>query len=221
MALWKIPRVRLALCAALVAAAVLGACSILPEREPVQVWQPPESAATPTATPDANFSLRVDTPNTTGMLGDRGIMVLPAPGRVSTYKGARWSDAPALLVRQRLVDAFLAAGLPAVTTSDDRFAADFALSGDLRAFQSEYRAGSPVVVVRLDVQLRRAYTQRPLATHSFVVTQRPANAQVPAIVAAFGAANDQLGAEVVRWVIDQVRHAPAADPASMQERRRH
>src|SRR6185437_9343659 len=81
-------------------------------------------------------------------------VVMPEPGQISNYKGARWSESPALLIRHRLVDAFMAAKLPAVTTDDDHLASDYSLGGNLRGFQSEYRNGSPVVVVRFDAQLR-------------------------------------------------------------------
>ncbi len=209
---------------ALAGALILSACSVLPPREVVQTWQPPEGAATAASgIPAPAFSLRVDTPNTSGMLDNTGIVVMPEPGRVSVYRGARWSESPALLVRHRLVDAFMAAGLPAVTTDDDRFASDYALSGDLRAFQSEYRNGSPVVVVRFDAQLRRGGARNLLATRSFVVTQNPSGTQVPQIVAAFGAADDALAQQVVAWALDVAnrdRAAPPADAADKPSRRR-
>ena len=194
-------------------ATLLAACSVLPQREPVQVWQPEESAASAAATLAADFSLRVDTPNTTGALDATGIVVMPDPGQVSTYKGARWSEPPALLVRHRLVDAFMAAKLPAVTTDDDHFSSDYTLSGDLRTFQSEYRSGSPVVVVRFDAQLRRGGARNLLATRSFVVTQQPSGVDVPQVVAAFGAADDQLAQQVVAWTIDVANRDKAARPA--------
>jgi cholesterol transport system auxiliary component len=195
-------------------AALLAGCSVLPKNSPVQVWQPQESAAPTTAAATADFSLRVDTPNTSGALDQNGIVVMPEPGQVSSYKGARWSEPPALLVRHRLVDAFMAAKLPAVTTDDDRFASDYTLSGDLRAFQSEYRGGSPVVVVRFDAQLRRGGARNLLATRSFVVTENPSSVDVPQIVAAFGAADDQLARQVVAWTIDVANRDKAEHPAS-------
>jgi cholesterol transport system auxiliary component len=195
------------------AAALLGGCSILPKNVPVQVWQPEESIAPATAAATADFSLRVDTPNTSGALDENSIVVMPEPGQVSSYKGARWSAPPALLVRHRLVDAFMAAKLPAVTTDDDRFASDYTLSGDLRAFQSEYRGGSPVVVVRFDAQLRRGGARNLLATRSFVVTENPSGVDVPQIVAAFGAADDQLAQQVVAWTIDVANRDKAEHPA--------
>jgi len=181
---------------------LLAGCSVLPKSSPVQVWQPQESETPAASVATGDFSLRVDTPNTTGPLDQAGIVVMPEPGQVSTYHGARWSESPALLVRHRLVDAFMAAKLPTVTTDDDHFASDYTLSGDLRTFQSEYRDGSPVVVVRYDAQLRRGGARNLLATRSFVVTQNPSGVDVPQIVAAFGAADDQLAQQVVAWTID-------------------
>lgn len=206
-----------ALLAACTAAVLLAACSVLPKREPVQIWQPETTAAAPAASPAATFSLRVDTPNASGALDGTGIVVMPEPGQISAYKGARWSEAPALLVRHRLVDAFMAAKLPAVTTDDDHFASDYSLSGDLRAFQSEYRNGSPVVVVRFDAQLRRGGSRTLLATHSFVVTQNPSGTQVPQIVAAFGAADDQLAQQVVAWTLEVANRDQAAHPADADD----
>lgn len=196
-----------AFAAALCAAALVSACSILPAREIVQTWQPPETARVHAASA-VRFSLRVDTPNVSGMLDQSGIVVMPEPGQVSVYRGARWSESPALLVRDRLVDAFMAAQLPSVTTEDDHFSSDFTLSGDLRAFQSEYRSGSPVVVVRYDAQLRRGGSRNVLASRSFVITKQPAGTQVPEVVAAFGAADDELAQQVVTWALAVAQQAP-------------
>jgi len=212
-------RLLIVLCAS---SMLLAACSVLPKREPVQIWQPEESAIAAPAT-TAGFSLRVDAPNTTGPLDGTSIVVMPEPSQVSTYKGARWSEPPALLIRHRLVDAFMAAKLPAVTTDDDHFASDYSLSGNLRAFQSEYRNGSPVVVVRFDAQLRRGGSRDLLTTRSFVVTQNPSGTDVPQIVTAFGAADDALAQQVVAWTLEVANRDRAAHPADADDKpaRRH
>lgn len=198
------------------ASSLLAACSVLPKREAVQIWQPEEAAIAAPAT-TADFSLRVDAPNITGILDQTGIVVMPGPGQISTYKGARWSESPALLIRHRLVDAFMAAKLRAVTTDDDHFASDYTLSGNLRAFQSEYRNGSPVVVVRFDAQLRRGGARNLLATRSFVITQDPSGVDVPQIVAAVGAADDQLAQQVVAWTIEVANRDRATHPANSDD----
>ena len=197
------------LAAACIAALLLAGCSVLPKGEVLQVWQPPENDAA-IVPARADFSIRVDTPNTTGMLANNAIVVMPAAGQVSTYKGARWVDPPVVLVRQRLVDAFMAARLSSVTTDDDRFYSNWSLSGDLRAYQTEYRSGSPTIVVRYDAQLRRGGSRRVFAAKSFVITTQPADAQVPEVVRAFGTADDQLAQQVVAWTLGVVRNAPVA-----------
>lgn len=200
-------------------AACVTACSVLPPREIIHTWQPPESANVAAATmPLQGISLRVDTPDANGMLEGRSIVVMPETGQVSVYKGARWSDVPAMLVRNRLVDAFMAAGLPLVTTSDDRLASDYVLGGTLRAFQSEYHGGAPVVTVRFDATVRRSDSRSPLAAHSFVITEQPTGVEVPAVVQAFGAADDELAQQVVAWTLTAVnrdRQSPP-EPAAAQ-----
>jgi len=182
-------------------------CSILPPNESPDVYILPRTPAANTA-PPLPWQLRVDTPEATGMLAGSGIVVMPEPGKITIYKGAQWNDPAPVLLRERLVDAFLATRrLPAVTSEADSLSADFLLSGDLRAFQSEYRNGSPVVIVRFDAQLRRGGSRQVLATRSFEITVTPAGVAVPQIVQAFGQACDQLSAQVVEWTLAQGQEA--------------
>jgi len=198
------------LCMVACAMALLGACSILPPNESPDVYVLPHASAAPAAnnTQQLPWQLRVDTPEATGMLTGSGIVVMPEPGKVTVYKGAQWNDPAPVLLRERLVDAFLATHrLPAVTSEADSLSADFVLSGDLRAFQSEYRNGSPVVVIRFDAQLRRGGSREVLAARSFEVTATPSGVGVPQIVQAFGQACDQLSAQVVEWTLAQGQQA--------------
>ena len=182
-------------------------CSILPPNESPDVYILPRTAVANTA-PPLPWQLRVDTPEATGMLAGSGIVVMPEPGKVTIYKGAQWNDPAPVLLRERLVDAFLATHrLPAVTSDADSLSADFVLSGDLRAFQSEYRNGAPVVVIRFNAQLRRGGSRQVLAARSFEITASPAGVAVPEVVQAFGQACNQLSAQVVEWTLAQGQQA--------------
>lgn len=197
------------LCMVACAMALLTACSILPPNESPDVYVLPHAPA-PAAnnTQQLPWQLRVDTPEATGMLTGNGIVVMPEPGKITVYKGAQWNDPAPVLLRERLVDAFLASHrLPAVTTESDALSADFILGGDLRAFQSEYRNGAPVVVVRFDAQLRRGGSREVLAARSFEVTATPSGVAVPQVIQAFGQACDQLSAQVVEWTLAQGQQA--------------
>jgi cholesterol transport system auxiliary component len=208
-------------CAAL--AFALASCSILPPKQSPDIYVLPQPPATQAS--DAQplpWQLRVDTPEAVGLLADNGIVVMPEPGRITVYTNARWSDNAPLLVRERLIDAFLDTHrLPAVTSEDDSMHADFVLAGDLRAFQSEYRNGSPVVVIRFDAQLRRGGSRNVLAARSFEVTATPSGVAVPQVVQAFGDACDQLSAQVVKWTLEQGQQASSQQqpPAVSGERK--
>lgn len=198
-------RSRLAVAAALLAAALGAGCSILPKAEPMDVYvlpaNPPPAAANPA---QLDLALRVIRPESPLHLAGQRIVVLPEGDRVSVYKGANWSDPVPVLVRNRLLDAFRADGRVGALSSDDRaLYADLELDSDLRAFQSEYRAGAPEVVIRLDARLVQAGAQRILASRRFEVRQPVAGTQVPEVVRAFGSAGDTLAAEVVAWTLEQ------------------
>ncbi len=191
-----------ALGTALAATALLPACTILPTAEPVDVYLLPATVATPARAQAALQSLRIARPAAGVHLSGQRIVVMPEGNRVSVYKGAGWSDPAPVLVRNRLLDAFRADGRVAALSSDDRqLQADFELDSDLRAFQSEYRDGRPEAVVRLDARLVHTATRRIVASRSFEVRAPAGDVAVPAVVQAFGAAGDQLVAEVVDWVV--------------------
>lgn len=189
--------------AALGAALLLPACSILPKAEPLEVYLLPASARSAASAPKAApWSLRIARPAAGVHLSGQRIVVVPEDNRVSVYKGAGWSDPAPVLVRNRLLDAFRADGRVAALSSDDKqWHADFELDSDLRAFQGEYRDGRPEAVVRLDARLVHIATRRIVASRTFEVRTVAADTAVPAVVQAFGDGADRLSAEVVDWTV--------------------
>jgi cholesterol transport system auxiliary component len=59
------------------------------------------------------------------------------------------------------------------------------------------------VVIRLDARLVRGSDQRIIASRRFEVQQAVTDTKVPAVVAGFGLAGDQLNRQVVEWVVQQ------------------
>jgi cholesterol transport system auxiliary component len=196
------PRPRLA---AFALAVLLGGCSVLPRAESPDIYLLPGAAAAPApasaSAPATRGALRVDTPQAGRALDSSRIAVIPAGNVITVYQGARWSDRAPRLLRDRLIDAFRAnARFTAVSSDDANFQTDLELAGDLRAFQAEYAAGTPVVVIRYDAQLVQPHAQKILATRQFEVHQPVAGKAVPQVVVAFGQAADALAAQVVDWV---------------------
>ena len=90
-----------------------------------------------------------------------------------------------------------------LSTDDTNLQADYELGGQLQAFQSEYRGSAVEVVIRLDARLVRGSDQRIIASRRFEVHQPVTDTKVPAVVAGFGLAGDQLNRQVVEWVVQQ------------------
>lgn len=194
---------------------LLASCSILPKPEPFDVYRLPvgQSASAGHGTPQ-QWSLRLTKLQTSEALNSPNIAVIPQGDVISHYKGARWSDPAPVLLRNRLLDGFQRDGRVVLLSTDDSlFHGDLELGGNLRAFQTEYQGTAAGVVVQLDALLVRGYDQRILASRRFEVHQPLNDVQVPAVVAGFGLANDQLTAQVVNWVVEQgQRFAPPPTP---------
>lgn len=186
-----------------VALALISACSILPKADPSDVYRLASAQATSQGTP-VSWSLRVTKPQTSEFLDSPRIAVVPNGDLISSYANSRWSDPAPVLLRNRLLDGFQRDGrVTLLSTDDTNLQADYELGGQLQAFQSEYRGNALEVVIRLDARLVRGSDQRILASRRFEVRQPVSDTQVPAVVAAFGQAGDQLNKQVVDWVVGQ------------------
>lgn len=190
----------------------LGACSILPEQAPSDVYRLPTASPASTGKMPVSWSLRVVRPKSSETLDSPRIAVIPEGNVISSYKGARWSDPAPVLLRNRLTDAFYRDGrIQWISTDDSNLQADFELGGELQAFQSEYRGASIEVVIRLDARLADD-RQRIVASQRFEVHQPVADKQVSAVVSAFGRASDTLAAQVLQWTVEQGEKRYTAAP---------
>ena len=194
---------RLRLLATLLLIGSLSACSILPKSQVLSIYRLPASSL-PNHAVSADWALRVNKPYSSQLLDSTRIAVLPPGDQISAYQGVRWSDRAPLLLRDRLIDAFLDDGrLKAVSSDDSRLQADLELDGDLRAFHSEYQNGQPVTRILFEARLVQSGTLRILASRRFNVSQTARDTSVPAVVNAFGEAGDQLAREVLEWTLSQ------------------
>ena len=191
-----------------VALLLVGACSILPKPDPSDVYRL-ASAQTTTQGAPVSWSLRVSKPQSSEFLDSPRIAVVPNGDLISSYAHSRWSDPSPVLLRNRFMDGFQRDGrVTLLSTDDTNLQSDYELGGQLQAFQSEYRGTAVEVVIRLDARLVRGSDQRIVASRRFEVRQPVSGTQVPAVVAGFGQAGDQLNKQVVDWVVAQGNSAP-------------
>ncbi|RWW90790.1 hypothetical protein BHE74_00000986 [Ensete ventricosum] len=186
-----------------VALVLISACSILPKPDPSDVYRLASAQTTGQGTPVA-WSLRVNKPQSSEFLDSPRIAVVPNGDLISSYANSRWSDPSPVLLRNRFMDGFQRDGrVTLLSTDESNLQADYELGGQLQAFQSEYHGAAVEVVIRLDARLVRGSDQRIIASRRFEVRQPVSDTKVPAVVAGFGAAGDQLNKQVVDWVVQQ------------------
>jgi len=188
----------------------LTACSVLPESETLRIFLLPTSPTPQQASePTIQQALRINTPQASRILSGQRIAVVPQGNEISAYGGARWGDAAPVLLRDRLIEAFQRDGrMPSVSNEDVNLYADLSLHSDLRAFQTVYIDGKPVVVVVLDARLVNRNDQRTLANRRFEVRQPSADPSVESVVEAFGQASDRLSADILEWTLSHARKLP-------------
>ncbi|WP_444677659.1 ABC-type transport auxiliary lipoprotein family protein [Halomonas sp. E19] len=196
---------------------MLGAagCTLVPQRTPLALYTLPDGTVPPAhanAARQDTRTLRIDTPQASGLLDSARIVVVPTPHQPQVYEGARWADDMPRLLRNRMLDAFQADGrLSRLVHDGAALVADFELASDLRAFQSEYHAGrAPQAVIRLDARLIDARSQQLLASRRFEQRHHAQSEALPDVVTAFGAAADQLTLELVAWVVEQADRGDTA-----------
>ncbi|MCE4071374.1 MULTISPECIES: ABC-type transport auxiliary lipoprotein family protein [Pseudomonas] len=194
---------------------LLGACSLLPKAESPDFYLLPATQQPARGSAAVNWSLRVSAPTASLALDSNRIAVVPQGNQLSSYQGARWSNRAPGLLRDRLLDAFTANGsIRALSSDETSLQADLDLTGELRAFQSEYQSGKPVIHIRYDARLVRTLGQRIVASRSFEVSQPVDGKQVPEVVSAFGKAADQLSAQVVEWTLQQGQRQHTTSPST-------
>lgn len=184
--------------------ALLTACSILPKAETPKVYTLPAApGARPGAATPVSWALRIAAPGAPRALDNVRIAVVPESNQITVYAGARWSDTTTNLFRDRLADAFRDSGrIAALSTDESNLGADFELGGSLAAFQAEYAAGKPEVVIRYDAVLSATRKHQIVGSRRFEVHEPVDGKDVPQVVAAFGRAMDKVSRDVVGWTLD-------------------
>ncbi|APE31690.1 hypothetical protein BOX17_12430 [Halomonas aestuarii] len=186
-------------------AGLLTGCSVIPEGEPVRLFTLPVPTLPASTEAPRALTLRVDTPGAGAPLDGRRLLVMPSPGELQAYAGARWRDDAPRLLRDHLIEAFRLDGrLAAVVDDTSRAQSAASLTSYLGAFHVRYREGVPEVVVRLEVQLLDEASREVRASRRFETVEESGGDGLEAVVAAFGRAADRLAVEVVDWTLARV-----------------
>lgn len=184
---------------------LLAACGDLlgVKRQPFTIYAPTYHAPTAAAAaPAVGWQLVVETPQASEALNTPRIVVMPSPGVIEVYPGARWSDPAPALLRNLMLQGFAQSGrILGVGSSTGALNADYALAIDLQSFQAEIRSDGWHAVIALQARLLDYRTSRVVAAKAFAVDTPFAARDTAAAFAAFEASVQQLVSELVDWTL--------------------
>ncbi|HFK9144368.1 ABC-type transport auxiliary lipoprotein family protein [Klebsiella variicola] len=147
-------------------------------------------------------ALRVYAPESSRVLDSERLFIAQPDGRLSAWQGVRWADPAPVLLRDRIVEAFMRDGRStSVITDSTPMSADMELRSTLRAFQLEYRGTEAIAAVRLDVQLVDPAKRTAIASRRFEAIQATGSKREADVVSAFGVATDILAGQIVEWAV--------------------
>jgi len=192
----------------MVVAGLLSACSLVSPSQPVQHWAPTPAPVDATL-PVQLSGLRILRPQAADLLNGRYMLVQPPGEPISIYSQARWSAPIPALWRDYLIDALQRDGRFAQVSGDlVRLDADYELVSRLDAFQTEYRAGQPEVVMRAYLQLVAADSRTIIAERRLELSQPAESPQVAAVVDAFSSLLARASGEIAQWLLSVAGSQP-------------
>ena len=183
--------------------AALAGFSVLPKREPTQVFAPPSSPVTVAADwPTVSWSLLVAKPGASQRLDSERIAVRPDAGAVQVYQAASWVDPAPELLQTALVRGFEDSGrIIAVARPGGGVHGDYALQSEVRNFTSIYEGGQPQAVVEVYAKLVHAADGGVVAAQLFREVEPAGGTDVAQVVQAFGRALDRTRDRMIGWTL--------------------
>ncbi|HEX7769661.1 MAG TPA: ABC-type transport auxiliary lipoprotein family protein [Dokdonella sp.] len=194
----------------------LCACSSLfnVQRTPFTIYSPQYAAARAEGAP-VDWQLVVETPLASDTLATPRILVMPSPGVIEVFPGARWSDTAPSLLRDLVVRGFEASGrIVGVGSAVSGLRADYSLAIDLHDFQIEIVEGAPRAALRFQARLLDYTSNRVLAARTFTAEEPAAGTEAALAFAAFQRALNTSVARLVDWTLATGTAARAAATAA-------
>ena len=206
----KPARLLSAICIAL-SMLLLASCSSLlsVKPQPFTTYSPtyslPQGAATSaTAGARVGWQLIVETPLCSATLDTARMLVMPTPGVLEVFPGARWRDTTPALLRSLVVQGFESTGrIVGIGSAKSGLRADYALAIELRDFQLEINAGKAQAAVRFQASLLDYTSNRVLATHSFSALAPATGADAASAFVAFETALNTVIPQLVEWTFHE------------------
>jgi cholesterol transport system auxiliary component len=175
------------------------------QRTPFTIYSPTYSATAASGTAaHVEWQLAIETPLASDTLDSVRIAVMPTPGVLEVFPGARWREPAPALLRGMVVQGFEASGrIIGVGSAASGLRADYSLAIALRDFQLEFRDGKPQAAIRFQARLLDYTSNRVLASRAFTAESPSAAANAASAFVAFETALNTIVPELVEWTLHE------------------
>jgi cholesterol transport system auxiliary component len=197
----------------LVATLALGACSAITGKSSTFTVYAPQLAkpSAQTAVSKADWQLQIELPQSSAALDSARIAVMPRPGVLEVYPGARWRDPAPALLRSLMVQAFDdSARVAGVSAADSGLSADYSLAIELRDFQLEVQGAEAAAALRYTAKLFHRASNRIVATRQFDDRQASTSTDIQQAMPAFEGVLNQSLLALVDWTVNEANQHRAA-----------
>ncbi len=187
--------------------ATLAACTVLPERAQVNLYQlPPASLASSSQNSSEQFSgLRLARPASSDALGGRLLLIMADDNAYQAYPDVRWTASIPVLWRDWLLDALWRDGrITGLSTDSERLQASVELGGILRGLHIETRQEQAEAVVSFDARLVDITSRQIIASQRFECREPLSSTDASKAVYALGRAADRLAGELIDWLLEHL-----------------
>lgn len=182
----------------------LGACTVLPEAEQIQIYHLPVSAAAVDLSDDKmDATLSIAEPGTLRALNTSRISTFSRGDVQRYYAAARWADRAPVLVQQHLMQTLQSADLFAqVLSAESDLPADYVVHSELRAFQVEASDAGESARVALHVTLVRRLDRQVVGSTLLTEEVAVTGSSMQDTTAALGEASDHISRKLAIWVYE-------------------
>jgi cholesterol transport system auxiliary component len=193
---------------ALLAAALLAGCRILPEQQQITLYAPQARIEADASWPQVDWQLLIPRPYADATVDSERILVRPQPGELQVYKGAAWTQAAPDLIHDVILRAFADSGrLRGVARRGEGVNATYELLLDLRRFESDYTGrDTPTVRIELGARLVHNAENRVVAQRVFQIDATADGTDTATINRAFERALGDVSVQLIGWVLREGNH---------------
>jgi len=180
----------------------LGACSVLPEAEQIQIYHLPIDGSLKTISePRLNTTLSVAEPNTLRSLNTSRISEFSNGQIQRYYAGARWADRAPALVQQSMMQTLQSTDLfSQVVNAENDLSADYLIHSNLRAFQIKNSEAGEKAHVILHVTLVKQSDKEVLGSTLLAEQASVTGSSMQDATAALGKAMNNINTALSEWV---------------------